>query len=43
MKRLAVELDDKLHREFKLRALQKGKSMREYVMELIQNELKKEE
>lgn len=42
MKRLIVEVDDAFHKELKLKALTDGKSMKDYVIELIKRDLQKE-
>lgn len=43
MKRLVVEMEDKLHTTVKIAALKQGKSAREFVIELLERELGKEE
>lgn len=43
MKRLVVEMDNELHTAIKIEALKRGKSAREYVTELLEKEIRKEE
>lgn len=41
MKRLIVELDDDLHAEIKIAAIRKGKTLKQYVTELIRTNSEK--
>lgn len=43
MKRLVVELDDKLHKKVKFRAFQCEKTMKNYVIALIEKDLEEKE
>ena len=43
MRRLVVEMDDKLHTAIKIAALRKGKSAKELVTELLEKEIEKED
>ena len=42
MRRLIVELDDELHRKMKLKAFASGKTIKQYVTELIEKDVQKE-
>lgn len=42
MKRLVVEIDDDLHKKIKLQALNEDKSIKDYVRDVIKEDLKKE-
>lgn len=35
IKRIVLELDEKIHKQFKLRATKEGRSMREILQELL--------
>ena len=43
MKRLVVEMEDELHRAVKLEALMRGIPAKQFVIEIIEKELNKEE
>lgn len=42
MKRLVVEIDDNLHKKIKLQALNEDKSIKDYVRDIIKEDLQKE-
>lgn len=42
MKRLVVEIDDDLHKKIKLQALTRDKSIKDYVRDVIKEDLQKE-
>lgn len=42
MKRLVIETVDELHKEIKMQALLKEKSIKDYVIDVIKEDLKKE-
>lgn len=42
MKAVAIKVDDEFHKQMKLRATEEGKSIKEYVAELIEKDLQKE-
>lgn len=42
MKRLVIEMEDELHKNIKVRAASKGRSMKDYVKQLIEHDLQKE-
>ena len=39
MKRLVIEIDDSLHKEAKLEAVKEEKSLKQYVLDLIKQDL----
>ncbi|MFC1620807.1 hypothetical protein ACFL2G_00745 [Candidatus Omnitrophota bacterium] len=41
MKRLTIDIDDKEHQELKVKSAQEGKTIREILVELIRNFLRK--
>ena len=41
MKRLAVEIPEELYKKLKIRSFQEGKSLKDYITRLIENELQK--
>lgn len=43
MKAIAMKVEDSFHKQMKLRATEKGKSIKEYVVELIEKDLQKKE
>lgn len=43
MKAIAMKVEDSFHKKMKLRATEKGKSIKEYVVELIEKDLQKKE
>lgn len=42
MKRVVVELNDDFHKTLKMEAVKQGKSMKQYVTELIEKDVQKE-
>ncbi len=42
MKRLVIEMEDDLHKNVKIKAASQEMSMRDYVKQLIENDLSKE-
>ncbi len=42
MKSIAIKVDDEFHKQMKVVATTKGKSIKEYVMELIEKDVEKE-
>ena len=42
MKVVSIKVPDEFHRQMKLIAVKQGKSIKEYVMELIEKDFKKE-
>ncbi|WP_329809002.1 plasmid partition protein ParG [Enterocloster citroniae] len=42
MKRLLVEMENDLHTELKVAAVKQGKSLKQYITELIENSLETE-
>jgi len=41
IKNIAFQVDDKFHTEIKIKATQQGKTIKDYIMELIKQDLSK--
>lgn len=39
MKNIAFQIDDQFHKQFKIQATQEGKSIKDYIIELIKMDL----
>lgn len=43
MKRIVVEIDDSLHRDIKISAFKQGKTIKQYVNDMLKKEIKQSE
>lgn len=43
MKNISFKVEDELHKDIKIKATEEGKSIKEFILNLIKQELKKQE